>query len=73
LAFRQLTGATPPNGEAERRRDRSDISQNTLRVGDHVRMWVSPNRDPSDNRVRLKRIERPADHWRWGGHPRDTR
>jgi hypothetical protein len=53
--------------------DRSDINQNTLRVGDRVRMWVSPNRDPSDNRVRLKRIERPADHWRWGGNPRDTR
>lgn len=55
------------------RLDRDEITRNTLRPGDRVRIWASPNRNPTDNRIRLKRIERPADHWRWGGNPRDTR
>jgi hypothetical protein len=55
------------------RLDRDDITRNTLRIGDRVRIWASPNRDPKDNRVRLKRIERPADHWRWGGNTREAR
>jgi hypothetical protein len=55
------------------RLDRDDITRNTLHVGDRVRIWASPNRDPKDNRVRLKRIERPSDHWRWGGNSRDGR
>jgi hypothetical protein len=55
------------------RLDRDDITRNTLRVGDRVRIWASPNRDPKDNRVRLKRIERPADKWRWGGNAREAR
>jgi hypothetical protein len=55
------------------RLDRDNITKDTLRIGDRVRMWVSPNRDMRDNRVRLKRIERPADHWRWGANPRETR
>lgn len=55
------------------RLDRDDITKNTLHIGDRVRIWASPNRDPKDNRVRLKRIERPADRWRWGGNNRDVR
>ena len=46
--------------------DRSGITKNTLKVGDHVRIWASPSRDPNDNRVRLKRIER-RDGWKWSG------
>lgn len=55
------------------RLDRDNITRNTLRVGDRVRIWASPNRDPKDNRVHLKRIERPADRWKWGGGQRETR
>jgi hypothetical protein len=48
------------------RLEREGINARTLRTGDVVRIWASPNRNPSDNRVRLKRIERRADHWSWG-------
>ena len=46
--------------------DRAGITKDTLRVGDTVRIWASPSHDPNDNRIRLKRIERPSDGWRWG-------
>jgi hypothetical protein len=49
------------------RLDRDGITKDFLRAGDRVRIWASPNRNPSDNRIRLKRIERPRDHWKWGG------
>jgi hypothetical protein len=39
--------------------ERQGVLKNTLRPGDRVTMWVSPNRNPSDNRVRLKRIRLP--------------
>ena len=48
------------------RLERDGVSKRTLREGDWVRIWASPNRNPNDNRVRLKRIERRADHWSWG-------
>jgi len=53
--------------------DRDGIKKDTLRAGDSVRIWASPNRDPSDNRIRLKRIERRADGFRWGQNRRDSR
>jgi hypothetical protein len=46
--------------------DRNGITKTTLHIGDTVRIWASPNHNPSDNRIRLKRIERPADGWKWG-------
>jgi hypothetical protein len=55
------------------RLERDGISKDTLRVGDFVRIWASPNRNPTDNRVRLKRIERRADDWKWGQGSRETR
>ena len=55
------------------RLDRDGITKNTLRVGDVVRIWASPNRDPNDNRIRLKRIERRSDGWKWAGGGRDVR
>ena len=48
------------------RLERDGIRANTLREGDRVRIWASPNRNPSDNRVHLKRIER-SDGWKWSG------
>ena len=49
------------------RLERDGINGKTLRPGDVVRIWASPNRNPNDNRIRLKRIERRADRWTWGG------
>lgn len=48
------------------RLEREGINARTLRTGDVVRIWASPNRNPKDNRVRLKRIERRSDRWSWG-------
>lgn len=48
------------------RLERDGITARTLRPGDVVRIWASPNRHPNDNRIRLKRIERRADRWSWG-------
>jgi hypothetical protein len=55
------------------RLDSDGIDKTTLHIGDTVRIWASPNRDPNDNRVRLKRIERPSDGWKWGGGRGDAR
>jgi hypothetical protein len=52
------------------RLEREGITAKTLRVGDVVRIWASPNRNPNDNRIRLKRIERRSDRWQWGGQGR---
>ena len=41
------------------------IDKDTLRAGDQVRIWASPNRDAKDDRIRLKRIERRRDRWEW--------
>jgi hypothetical protein len=48
------------------RLERDGINARTLREGDVVRIWASPNRNPRDNRVRLLRIERRSDRWSWG-------
>ena len=50
------------------RLERDGITKRTLREGDWVRIWASPNRNPNDNRVRIKRIERRRDRWKWGGN-----
>ena len=55
------------------RLERDGITKNTLQVGDNVRIWGSPARNPKDNRIHLKRIERRSDGWRWGQERRDTR
>jgi hypothetical protein len=49
------------------RLERDGITKNTLKPGDQVRIWGSPSRDPNDNRIHLKRIERPRDKWKWEG------
>ena len=44
---------------------RDDISKETLKAGDLVTITGSPGRDPLEYKIHLKRIERPADGWRW--------
>ena len=53
--------------------ERDGITRNTLREGDTVRIWASPSRNPSDNKIRLKRIQRRSDGWQWGQVRRDGR
>jgi len=55
------------------RLDREGIDKHFIRPGDMVRIWASPNKDPSDNRIRLKRIERRSDGWKWGQRGRENR
>jgi hypothetical protein len=43
------------------------IMKDTLRPGDRVIVTGSPSRDPDTYRLHLKRIERPADGWKWVG------
>jgi hypothetical protein len=49
------------------RLERDGINARTLKSGDIVRIWGSPARNPNDNRIHLKRIERRSDRWKWGG------
>ena len=53
--------------------ERVGITKDTLHVGDRVRIWASPNKNSNDNRIRLKRIERRSDGWRWGQNGRQSR
>jgi Family of unknown function (DUF6152) len=55
------------------RLERDGITRTTLHAGDNVRIWASPSRDPNDNRIRLKRIERRSDGWQWGQNVRESR
>ena len=43
------------------------ITTETLKPGDRLILTGSPSRDPSQYRMHLKRIERPADGWTWIG------
>jgi len=49
-----------------RRLDQSGVQKTTLRVGDVITVWGAPGRTAEENRLHLKRIERPSDGWRWG-------
>ena len=55
------------------RLEREGMTKDTLKVADFVRIWGSPSRDPSDNRVHLKRIQRPRDGWQWNPSRRQAR
>ena len=54
------------------RLEREGITKTFLRAGDTVRIWASPNRNPNDNRIRLKRIQRRSPKWEWGGQARPS-
>ena len=43
------------------------ITRDTLKPGDRVILTGSPARDPNVYRLHLKRIDRPADGWKWIG------
>jgi len=49
---------------------RDGITKDTLKAGDRLILTGSPGRTASENRVHLKRIERPADGWQWVGRRR---
>jgi hypothetical protein len=53
--------------------ERNDIDKKFFKPGDTLHIWASPNKNPNDNRVRLKRMERRADGWKWTGNRGDTR
>jgi hypothetical protein len=53
--------------------ERASIPKNFFKAGDTLRIWASPNKNPNDNRVRLKRMERKSDGWRWAGGRGETR
>jgi len=53
--------------------DRQGIDKKWFKAGDAVHIWFAPNKNPSDNRVHLKRIERKADGWKWAGGRGDVR
>jgi hypothetical protein len=55
------------------RLERDGITKDFIRIGDRLRIWASPNRNPNDNRIRLKRVERRSDRWKWGGNRIETR
>ncbi len=52
-------------GGAQLTRERVD--RDTLKPGDHVIVTGNPGRDPSEHRIRLHKIVRPADGWKWEG------
>lgn len=46
---------------------RDGVTADRLKAGDLVRITGSPGRTASERKIHLKRIERPADGWVWGG------
>jgi len=53
--------------------ERAGIPKDFFKAGDSMRIWAAPNKNPTDNRVHLKRMERRSDHWKWQGNRGDTR
>jgi hypothetical protein len=49
------------------RLSRDGITKDTLKAGDMVIVTGAPGRNAGENRIHLKRIERPADGWNWRG------
>lgn len=49
------------------RLSRDGITADSLKPGERVVITGSPGRKASENRMHLKRIERPADGWTWRG------
>jgi hypothetical protein len=44
-----------------------DVNRDPLKPGDHVIVTCNPGRDPSEHRIRLHKIVRPKDGWKWEG------
>jgi DNA/RNA endonuclease YhcR with UshA esterase domain len=43
------------------------VTRDTLRPGDQVTVTGNPGRDPSEHRMRLHKIVRLSDGWKWEG------
>jgi Family of unknown function (DUF6152) len=43
------------------------VTRDTLKPGDHVIVTGNPGRDPAEHRIRLHKIVRPSDGWKWEG------
>jgi len=52
---------------------RDGVTADRIKPGDVVRITGSPGRTASERKIHLKRIERPADGWVWGGSGRGGR
>lgn len=42
------------------------VTRSTFKPGDHVIITGNPGRNPEDFRMRMRRIERPSDGFKWG-------
>jgi DNA/RNA endonuclease YhcR with UshA esterase domain len=43
------------------------VDRDTLKAGDVVTVEGNPGRDPAEHRIRVKKIVRLADGWKWEG------
>ena len=43
------------------------VTRDTLKPGDHVIVTGNPGRDPSEHRIRMHKMVRPSDGWKWEG------
>jgi len=43
------------------------VTRDTLKDGDHVIVTGNPGRDSEEHRIRLHKIVRPSDGWKWEG------
>lgn len=43
------------------------VTRDTLKPGDLVVCTGNPGRDPAEHRLRLQKIVRPSDGWKWEG------
>lgn len=46
---------------------REHVTRDTLKYGDHVIVTGNPGRDASEHRIRMHKIVRPSDGWKWEG------
>jgi hypothetical protein len=46
---------------------REHVTRDTLKYGDHVIVTGNPGRDPTEHRIRMHKIVRPSDGWKWEG------
>ena len=51
---------------------RQGVTRDTLKVGDHVIIVGNPGRNPEDHRLRMIRLQRPADGYTWGSRPGES-
>ena len=47
--------------------NRSGVTKDSLRTGDHVIVTGNPGRNAADHRLRMQSVERPKDGWKWSG------